>query len=259
MAHRRHPAAVDAPRNDVGSLRLSTEARYDHVDGGFKESPDGDAGTRSAHVAQTLQERRNPGDASCFIAVPVRVRTFVHALIVCVPAALVGTACGQVDDPRPAAWEYLSPRLFQPNCATSSCHSRAAAVSGLDFSDPDRGYTSLTGLKVWIVDPQGRKNCLPMEGQTVCQRDFRPMVTPFDPAQSRLVHMLRARGASRMPPDRPLPEADIQLVERWILNGARRHLAPFDGADAALDGGVWTRPAGPMDAADGSLGDGSTD
>jgi hypothetical protein len=34
------------------------------------------------------------------------------------------------------------------------------------------------------------------------------------------VQMLRARGARRMPPDRPLPEADIRLVERWILAGA---------------------------------------
>ncbi len=36
--------------------------------------------------------------------------------------------------------------------------------------------------------------------------------------------MLRARGASRMPPDRPLPEADMRLVERWILDGAPRYI-----------------------------------
>jgi hypothetical protein len=24
-----------------------------------------------------------------------------------------------------------------------------------------------------------------------------------------------------MPPDRPLPEADVALIERWILEGAR--------------------------------------
>jgi hypothetical protein len=33
--------------------------------------------------------------------------------------------------------------------------------------------------------------------------------------------MLRARGANRMPPDRPFAEADIALVEEWILRGAR--------------------------------------
>jgi hypothetical protein len=149
---------------------------------------------------------------------------------VCLLAALLGTACGSETDTRPAAWEYLSPAVFQPNCASVSCHSRAAAAAGLDFSDPDRGYTSLTGLWVWIVDKQGtpEQNCRWTQsdesGVVVCQRAFRPMVTPFIPGQSRVVHMLRAQGASRMPPDRPLPEADLLLIERWILDGAPRHL-----------------------------------
>ena len=93
-------------------------------------------------------------------------------------------------------------------------------MAGLDFSDVDRGYTSLMGLKVWIVDPQGTQGCMTISGTTVCQRNFRPLVTPYNPGQSRLVNMLRARDAPRMPPDRPLPEADIELVERWIRNGA---------------------------------------
>jgi hypothetical protein len=33
--------------------------------------------------------------------------------------------------------------------------------------------------------------------------------------------MMRAFGAARMPPDRPLAEADIVLVEDWILAGAK--------------------------------------
>jgi hypothetical protein len=103
-----------------------------------------------------------------------------------------------------------------------SCHSRAAAVAGLDFSDPERGYTSLTKLKVWIVDSAGtpENGCRNIMGNVVCQREFRPMVTPFNPEQSRIVNMMRARNAARMPPDRPLPEASIALIERWIRNGA---------------------------------------
>jgi hypothetical protein len=81
--------------------------------------------------------------------------------------------------------------------------------------------------------------------------------------------MLRARGATRMPPDRPLPEADIELVEQWILNGATRHHggARLDAAvDAARRDGAardaGARDAGPGDgrptdgARDGSLQDG---
>lgn len=151
-------------------------------------------------------------------------------------AALLLLGCGDADDPRPASWEYLSPAILQPACATASCHGPAAAAAGLDFSTPERGYTSLTRLWVWIVDPDGAisDGCRVVNGVRVCQRPARPLVNAYNPAQSRLLHVLRAEGAPRMPPDRPLPEADIQLVERWILEGAREHAddpAPLpDGA-----------------------------
>ncbi len=141
-------------------------------------------------------------------------------------AALSGS-CGGPDN-RPAEWGYISPALFQPNCATTSCHSPAAAVSGLDFSTPDNGYTSLTGLWVWVVvtdggvAPPAGVPCATINGTFVCEQQLRPLITPYDPSGSRVVNMLRARNAPRMPPDRPLPEADIELVERWILNGACR-------------------------------------
>jgi hypothetical protein len=147
---------------------------------------------------------------------------------------LVGAAgCGAGADPRPASWDFLSAAIMQPNCATASCHGPAAAVAGLDFSDPGRGYASLTRLWVWIVDPDDQltENCRVIDGTRVCQRTVRPLVNPYNPSQSRLVHMLRAEGAPRMPPDRPLPEADILLIERWILDGARER--DDDGAPDA--------------------------
>ena len=93
-----------------------------------------------------------------------------------------------------------------------------------DPENSSRGYKSLTALWTWIVDPDGTPegNCKMEDGQVVCQRAFRPLVTPYNPSQSRLVNMLRARGADRMPPDRPLPEADIRLIELWILDGAKK-------------------------------------
>jgi len=163
-------------------------------------------------------------------------------------AAVLATGCGNVDD-RSAMWPYLSPAIFQPSCATVSCHSRSAAVSGLDFSDPDRGYNNLTNLSIWIVDPDGtpERGCKPAAGTVVCERQRRPLVIAYNPSASRLVNMLRARGASRMAPDRPLPEADIALIERWILDGARR--TP-DGPPASTD---------PNAPPDGGAGDGGGD
>jgi hypothetical protein len=194
-----------------------------------------------------------------FIQAPVRLRLLAASFAV---ATGVSAGCGV--DERPASWAYISTVIMQPSCATVSCHSRAAAVAGLDFSDPDRGYTSLTKLKVWIVDPDGtpEEGCKNIKGTIVCQRGFRPMVTPFDPEQSRLVNMLRARNAARMPPDRPLPEASIELVERWIRAGA------LYGDEPALDAGAAERPPitvtvtitdgqVPDDADDGDAGTGA--
>ena len=48
------------------------------------------------------------------------------------------------------------------------------------------------------------------------------LVVPGSPEQSKLVYALRGLQAPRMPPDGALPEPDIALVERWILDGAPR-------------------------------------
>ena len=190
--------------------------------------------------------------------------------------ALSGLAAGCADgDSRPAVWSYISPAILQPNCATSSCHGPAAAVAGLDFSTPDSGYASLTRLHVLVVEPAmdggPGPGCGIIDGVTVCERDERPLVIPYDPDESRLVNMLRARDAPRMPPDRPLAEADIRLIERWILDGARQTDGPAppdaspdssaDGgaADSAADAGAEAGTHASSDAEGGANADGATD
>jgi hypothetical protein len=144
-------------------------------------------------------------------------------------AALALSSCclPPEQDSRPASWSFVSAASLQPSCASASCHSRAVAAAGLDFSSPARGFTSLTGLWIWIVDPTGApgQGCREVDGTTVCQREHRSLVVPFDPAQSRLIQLMRARATPRMPPDRPLPEVDIRLVEDWILGGAVSDIA----------------------------------
>ena len=136
----------------------------------------------------------------------------------------LAAACG-LEDNRPADWDYIAPAIIIPNCATSSCHSKATAASGLDMSTPDKAYKSLTGLEGYTQycgadngDGEGpdAKRC----GEKT--RRARPLITPRSPSQSRTVNMMRARGAERMPPDRPLAEADIALFEQWILEGAEQ-------------------------------------
>lgn len=187
---------------------------------------------------------------------PFRSPKAVALAAACAGACL--TACSQVDD-RPAEWAFISPAIFQPSCATASCHSPAAAVSGLDFSTAENGYASLTKLWVYVVVPpdagsQGLQRCGVQSGTKVCEQQIRPLVTPYDPAGSRVVNMLRARAAPRMPPDRPLPEADIRLVERWILNGAA--YPGFQLGDAGQDASMDARHADGHPA-DGHPGDGA--
>jgi hypothetical protein len=180
--------------------------------------------------------------------------------------AAASTGCS--GDPRPAEWNYISPVIMEPNCATASCHSRATAAAGLDFSDADRGYKSLTGLWVWVPNPTAADkqnlHCGTADnGVPVCDEYFRPLVTPYVPGESRLVNVLRARGAPRMPPDRPLNEADIRLIEQWILDGARREQpASPDAAsgrppdDGGPDAGEAGDASGAGDAAEvGDAGD----
>jgi hypothetical protein len=118
--------------------------------------------------------------------------------------------CGGTEDDRTPVWSYISPAIIQPNCATSSCHSQGSAVAGLNLSTADSGYHSLLELH------------LPLRTMMPPAKP-RPLVTPGNPDESRVINMLRADGANRMPPDRPLAEADVVLIERWILNGAQKN------------------------------------
>jgi hypothetical protein len=125
-------------------------------------------------------------------------------------AAVGASGCGGTEDDRDPLWSYISPAIIQPNCATSSCHSQGAAVAGLNLSTAAAGYRSLLELH------------LPLRAMPPPAKP-RQLVIPLNPDESRVVNMLRAQGANRMPPDRPLAEADIRLIERWILDGATKN------------------------------------
>ena len=103
--------------------------------------------------------------------------------------------CGQSADDRPATWSYISTTIVQPNCATANCHATITQRWNIDLSTMGRGYDSLVG-----------------QGYAI----------PGDP-NSPLLPVLRATGNTyrRMPPDFALPNADIDLIQRWILDGAK--------------------------------------
>jgi hypothetical protein len=107
-----------------------------------------------------------------------------------------GVGCGGTTDDRPAKWSFISTTIIQPTCATVGCHSDLAEKAAVDLHDREGGYKVLTD---------------------------RHYVSPGHPEDSALIGLMHADGAIRMPPDYPLPEADIQLIERWILDGAKNN------------------------------------
>lgn len=107
---------------------------------------------------------------------------------------------------RPADWNYVHPAIIAPACATAGCHSKSAAAAGLDLSTASGAYTYLTG-----------RICGEPAGPGAPPRNY---VTPGSPEFSQLVYQLRGVGRNRMPPDVPLPDAEIALIEEWIARGA---------------------------------------
>lgn len=107
-------------------------------------------------------------------------------------------ACGDETDERPATWSYIHAAIIMPSCATASCHSAQTSTAGLRLEGAPQAHAILVGYL-----PSGN------------------YVVPGDPTRSKLMYLLRGQDTWRMPPDQPLPQADIQLIERWILDGAR--------------------------------------
>src|SRR5262245_17419881 len=109
----------------------------------------------------------------------------------------LAAACGAGEPAdRPARMTYLLPTIFEPNCATSGCHSVSAPAADL----------VLEGSALTVQESLVRKG----------------LVYPGQPEGSPLLNFLRGIDVVvRMPPDAPLPEGDILFIETWIVEGAR--------------------------------------
>ena len=132
----------------------------------------------------------NPSPMHSGISLTWRLSRVVALAAVAASVALAG--CGSNDD-RPATWSYIYPALVEPSCATASCHSDIVRRSGVDLGSIDVAYHALYD---------------------------RHFVIPMNPTDSEVIHLMRAEGARRMPPDFALPEVDIQLFQQWVTNGA---------------------------------------
>jgi hypothetical protein len=116
-------------------------------------------------------------------------------------------------EPGPSLTELFAPgEVLDPERGACSCHQGEdeLASARLDLSDPQTAWTELvlrTGLE---------------------NTDF-PMVTARRPSESYLLHKLVRTSEGEplhgllgeaMPPDEPLPHADLVRIAHWIASGA---------------------------------------
>jgi hypothetical protein len=133
--------------------------------------------------------------------------------------------CGSPDPDntvRPAQWSFIYPAIIQPSCATASCHSDFTRRSGVNFGYSDEAYYQLTCRHFVVTCPTAGM-------PDPCSTTNPPALAMTDPScpgravdDSQLLHQLRADGAPRMPPDFALPDVDIDLIAKWIQNGAKQ-------------------------------------
>jgi hypothetical protein len=114
--------------------------------------------------------------------------------------ACLGSACATTDD-RPATWSFISTAIIEPACGTAGCHSEWSQVSGLILDSREAAYKAL------VIAPAPDGNG--------------PYVVAGSPEQSQLLYLLHGTEIRRMPPDAPLPAADIDLIDAWITAGAK--------------------------------------
>lgn len=101
---------------------------------------------------------------------------------------LLGLAACVETDERALEIDYLHAAIIEPSCATIGCHSAATKAANLDMSTPEAACVSIGLFPAPSID-------------------------------------LLLRGESsgeypQMPPDTPLPPADIDLIVRWVEAGA---------------------------------------
>ena len=135
---------------------------------------------------------------------PPRRPGLAAALALAALSVAAGVGCGGTKDDRPAQWSFISPTIIEPACATVNCHSAITHQGNVNLSNSTIGYETLVNVN----------------GSADAGSGGTFYVIPGSPDQSALITLLNAVGSIRMPPDNPLPQADIQLISNWISLGA---------------------------------------
>ncbi|HEX3482322.1 MAG TPA: hypothetical protein VHT91_45210 [Kofleriaceae bacterium] len=118
--------------------------------------------------------------------------------------ALLGGAAGAcgVPDDRPRNLEYITQTILAPTCAAAECHSAFKREVGDEFDTVDAARRSIVNNElVDMLDPPSSV--------------LYGAITRGEPSI-----LSPGSGNVRMPFDAPMPDADVELILRWIEDGA---------------------------------------
>jgi hypothetical protein len=138
-------------------------------------------------------------------------------LLAALAASIVVAGCGSAQDDRPPQWSFIYPAIIQPSCATASCHSDFTRRAGVNFGYSSEAYFQMV-CRHFVVACPAVGTTDPCTGEAATTAANCSMNAVMD---SQVLYQLRAEGASRMPPDFALPDADIELISSWIAAGAQ--------------------------------------
>ncbi|HQR41027.1 MAG TPA: DUF1549 domain-containing protein, partial [Gemmatales bacterium] len=130
--------------------------------------------------------------------------------------ACVAPSLTLADDAKPISYDKQIRPIFQAHC--QGCHQPAKAKSG---------YIMTSFAQLLAGGESGDK-----------------AIVPHHPEQSRLLtDITPIQGKAKMPPDgrAPLSDAELDLIKRWIAQGARDDSLPVKAYSAAQPP-VYTRP-----------------
>lgn len=112
----------------------------------------------------------------------------------CVLAALLASGCATTTDDRPVTADYIAEAILAPACGRAACHSSGVKPKNYAFDTVAAAKEALLRL-----------------------------VQPGNADMSELMQVMREATRTKggaMPPDGPLPDADIALIRTWIDDGA---------------------------------------
>jgi hypothetical protein len=157
--------------------------------------------------------------------------------------ALLASACGSAADDRPPTLDFITETILAPTCAATQCHSAFAREVGDQFDTPAATRRSIVANA--LATPGDQDN----------------------PASSILVQSLTVgypsllepgSGNVRMPYDAPMPDADIELIKRWIADGVPdAQCEPNDqnrGCRVRIVAGQTTPQYDVVECVDGNIG-----